>query len=116
MPTLRLRPQSSIMLLGLLLLFTNASAADGLPPMLDLPITGGDPGRIDFTTMPILRGDHAIISHGNAPWPFRNHNYLAWFDGRYWAMWSHGLRQEDYPEQHVQYSTCLLYTSPSPRD
>jgi len=75
--------------------------------MLDLPITGGDPGRIDFTTMPILRGDHAIISHGNAPWPFRNHNYLAWFDGRYWAMWSHGLRQEDYPEQHVQYSTSV---------
>jgi len=76
-----------------------------LPPMLDLPGTGKDPERIDFLTMPILRGEQTIVSHGNAPWPFRNHSYLAYFDGCFWCMWSHGRRQEDYPEQHVAYST-----------
>jgi hypothetical protein len=84
-----------------------AAASTALPPMLDLPGTGGDPMKIDFTTMPILRGEWAIVSHGNGPWPFRNHNYLEWFEGRYWAMWSHGLRQEDFPEQHVQYATSV---------
>ncbi len=83
-----------------------AGSAD-LPPMLDLPGTGKDPERIDFLTMPILRGEQTIVSHGNAPWPFRNHSYLAYFDGRFWCMWSHGRRQEDYPEQHVEYSTSL---------
>ena len=78
-----------------------------LPPMLDLPVTRGDPEKIDFNTLPTLRGEHAIVSHGNAPWVFRNHSYLAWYDGRYWAMWSHGLRQEDFPQQHVQYATSL---------
>ncbi len=85
--------------------------------MLDLPGTGGDPGKINFGTLAILPGEHAIVSHGNAPWVFRNHNYLAWFEGRYWAMWSHGLRQADYPEQHVQYATSfdgLTWTEAKP--
>lgn len=90
-----------------LLLPVVADASSALPPMLDLPGTGGDPTKIDFATLPILRGEWAIVSHGNSPWPFRNHNYVAWFEGRYWAMWSHGLRQEDYPEQHVQYATSV---------
>lgn len=94
-------------LLVSLLLPVVAAASPALPPMLNLPVTGGDPTKIDFTTLPILRGEWAIVSHGNAPWPFRNHNYVAWFEGRYWAMWSHGLRQEDFPEQHVQYATSV---------
>lgn len=81
--------------------------ARDLAPMLNLADTGGDPSLINFTRLPVLDGEHAIISHGNMPWPFRNHSYLAWFDGHYWAMWSHGIRQEDYPEQHVEYSTSV---------
>jgi hypothetical protein len=81
-----------------------AGSAD-LSPMLDLPGTGKDPERIDFLAMPILRGEQTIVSHGNTPWPFRNHSDLAYFDGRFWCMWSHGRRQEDFPDQHVEYST-----------
>lgn len=91
--------------------------AETLAPMLDLPGTGRDPDRIDFRTMPMVRGQHAVVSHGNAPWPFRNHSYVAHFAGRYWCLWSHGLRQEDYPEQHVQYSTSadgLLWSESKP--
>lgn len=88
---------------SILLISTIGHAAD-LPPMLNLPGTGQDPERIDFRNMPILRGEQSIVSHGNAPWPFRNHAYVTWFDGRFWSMWSHGLRQEDYPSQHIRYS------------
>jgi len=101
------------------------TAAAGDPAlMLDLPGTGRDPERINFKTLPVLGGEHGIVSHGNAPWPFRNHNYVTHFDGRYWCMWSHGLRQEDFPHQHVQYATStdgILWTEarpitgPSPR-
>jgi hypothetical protein len=89
---------------ALILLMGMITGAADLPPMLNLPGTGQDPERIDFRNMPILRGDQSIVSHGNAPWPFRNHAYVTWFDGRFWSMWSHGLRQEDYPSQHVRYS------------
>jgi hypothetical protein len=74
---------------------------------LTSPAPAAIPPRSIFTTLPTLLGEWAIVSHGNTPWPFRNHNYLAWFEGRYWAMWSHGLRQEDFPEQHVQYATSV---------
>lgn len=95
----------TLVIASALLLVASGLWGKDLAPMLRLPVTGEDPMKIDFSKLPILEGEHAIISHGNLPWPFRNHNYLAWFDGRYWAMWSHGRRQEDYPEQHVRYAT-----------
>jgi hypothetical protein len=92
--------------------------------MLDLPATGEDPTRIDYKQLPVLRGDHALITQGPADqrgseavifdladvndpskWNFRLHSYLAHFDGRYWAMWSHGRQVEDHPTQHIRYST-----------
>lgn len=82
-----------------------ASAAEPLPPMLDLPVTGGDPTRIDFARLPELRGDHAVVSLGDEDWNFRLHNYLAFQDGRYWCMWSHGPVVEDHPTQQVRYAT-----------
>jgi hypothetical protein len=38
-------------------------------------------------------------------WNFRLHSYLAFFEGQYWAMWSHGRIVEDHPTQHVRYAT-----------
>lgn len=80
-------------------------AAAPLPPMLDLPGTGTDPARIDFTRLPVLRGDHAVVSRPDAVWGFRLHSYLAYHDGRYWCLWSHGTAREDLPRQHVRYAT-----------
>ena len=80
-------------------------AAEPLATMLNLPGTGEDPTGINFATLPVLRGEHAIVSRGDKTWQFRLHNYLAFHDGRYWCMWSHGPIVEDNPTQHVRYST-----------
>lgn len=75
------------------------------PLMLDLVTTGSDPARIDYTSLPRLAGKHAVVSMGDAQWPFRLHNYLAHFDGRFWCFWSHGPEIEDEARQHLQFAT-----------
>ncbi len=77
----------------------------GLPPMLDLAGAGTDPAKIDYNLLPELSGTCALVTQGDAAWQFRLHNYLAFYDGRYWCMWSHGPRVEDHPTQHVRYAT-----------
>ncbi|MEZ6069008.1 MAG: exo-alpha-sialidase [Pirellulales bacterium] len=73
--------------------------------MLDLPGTGTDPTAIDFFALPTLAGEHALVSQGDDEWQFRLHNYLAWHDGRYWCIWSHGPVIEDQARQEVRYAT-----------
>lgn len=73
--------------------------------MLDLPGSGTEPARIDFAKLPLLNGDHAIVSLGDKDWAFRLHNYLAHFDGRFWCFWSHGPLVEDLATQHLRYAT-----------
>jgi hypothetical protein len=81
--------------------------AESLPPMLRLPQAGEDPEKIDFAVLPALHGRHAVVTQGAPPWLFRLHNYLAFHDGRYWCMWSHGPVVEDNPTQHVQFATSV---------
>lgn len=83
----------------------NLTAAEPLPPMLDLPGTGRNPELIDFAALPLLEGKHAVVTSGDAEWKFRLHNYLAFQEGRYWCQWSHGPVIEDNPTQHVRYAT-----------
>jgi len=73
--------------------------------MLDLPGSGADPTKIDFATLPVLRGRHAVVSVGDCQWQFRLHNYLARYDGRFWCFWSHGPVIEDKATQHLRYAT-----------
>ncbi len=99
-------------------------AAAPLAPMLELVSTGRDAEKIDYLKLPVLKGGHALITKGlhqiddskatiydladvNDPekWNFRLHSYLAFFEGKYWAMWSHGRHVEDHPTQHLRYST-----------
>ena len=54
------------------------AAASGLPPMLNLPATGTAPTQIDFLNLPVLEGQHALLTQGEAPWRFRLHSYLAY--------------------------------------
>lgn len=61
-------------------------------PMLDLSATGTDPGKIDFDQLPRVPSRHAVVSDvrdegGNR---VNQHAYLAFFAGRFWAMWSDG--------------------------
>lgn len=85
----------------------SAAVAMALPPMLSLPAAGDDPGNIDFARLPYIAGEHTFVTHGNAPWGFRNHSYLAYHDGRYWCMWSQGTAVEDRVGQRVGYATSV---------
>lgn len=60
--------------------------------MLDLPQTGTDPTKIDFTKLTKLPSQHAIISdvRDKAGTRVHQHAYLAYHNGLYWAMWSDG--------------------------
>jgi hypothetical protein len=109
----------------LLALTTLVHAAKPLPPMLNLPQAGQDPTKIDFAKLPMLAGTRALVTQGDMEWRFRLHNYLAFFDGRFWCMWSHGPRVEDLPTQHVRYATSVdglrwsepkVIVGPSPRE
>lgn len=64
----------------------------GSPLMLDLPVTGTDPARIDFAKLPRVPCKASVISdvreRGGA-W-VHQHAYLAQHGDRYWAIWSDG--------------------------
>ncbi|MCB1278848.1 sialidase family protein [Prosthecobacter sp.] len=81
------------------------SFAAELPPLLDLPGTGGDANRINFEALPVLKGEHAVVCPYDETWKFQLHNYLLRHDGKFWCMWSAGPEVEDFPTQHVRYAT-----------
>lgn len=60
--------------------------------MLDLRSTGPDPEKIDFANLPRLTSQHSMISdvRDQAGTRVHQHAYVAFYDGRYWAMWSDG--------------------------
>ena len=81
--------------------------------MLNLSGLGSDASKIDYAKLPVLTGQHALVSRGVKPWIFRQHAYLAFYAGQYWCMWSEGPAIEDKPTQHVHYATSsdgLLWT------
>lgn len=79
--------------------------ANELPPMLNLVHTGQDATAINYAQLPVLQGKNAVVSLGKTLWPYNLHNYLTFFDGKYWCMWSNGPVIEDHARQHVCYAT-----------
>lgn len=73
--------------------------------MLDIAQSGTKPA-IDSAQLPVITGDYTVISPKSSIWTFKLHNYLTYYNGMYWAMWSEGVG-EDQPAQHVQYATSL---------
>jgi len=73
--------------------------------MLDLPDSGTDIQAVDYDRLPDLSCQQSVISMGTSQWHFRLHNYLAWYGGRFWCIWSHGTDIEELPAQHIRYST-----------
>ena len=85
--------------------------------ILNLPKSGTDPTKIDYATLPVLKGEHVVISQATRnrqgmnkdnPLPtdmrFELHNYLAHHDGRFWCIWSDGPKVEDWPTQEVRFA------------
>lgn len=94
-----------------------------------------DPQRIDFAALPRVPNQHAVVNCVRAPGSslqvldhlhggVNQHNYLAFYDGRFWAMWSDGPGIEDRAGQRVKFATSLdglrwnmpEYLTPEPHD
>jgi len=54
-------PMNPALLLTCLVLLVAPARAAELPPMLNLPGTGGDAAKIDFAKLPVLKGAHAVV-------------------------------------------------------
>jgi hypothetical protein len=63
-----------------------------------------DPHEIDFDKLPKIPVEHAVVSDVT-PDGVNQHNYLAFYDNRYWIMWSDGPGVEDRVGQVVKYTT-----------
>ncbi|MSU48290.1 MAG: hypothetical protein EXS37_04220 [Opitutus sp.] len=75
-----------------------------------------NPHDIDFDALPRIPSQHAVVSDVLAAGGHRvnQHNYLVYFAGRFWAMWSDGpgvsrgqgkVPQHDQADQHVSFAT-----------
>lgn len=72
--------------------------------------------QLDFQSLPVVPSSHVMISDvrtaGANPTAVNKksggvnqHNYLAYFDRKFWAMWSDGPGVEDRVGQRVKYAT-----------
>lgn len=90
----------------------------GSPLMLSGAWVPEDTHRIDFARLPRVPSEHAVVSDVHAQTQPDNpqvldkkkggvnqHNYLAFHDGQFWAMWSDGPGIEDRVGQRVKYAT-----------
>lgn len=89
--------------------------------MLNLPATGTDPGAIDYRALLHLPAQPGVVSDVRTAGGLRvnQHAYLAYFNGKFWAMWSDGpglprvspeghwnvVPGHDRPFTHVSYAT-----------
>lgn len=64
-----------------------------------------DPHQLDFHSLPRVPSEHAVINDVHAAKGVNQHNYLAHYDGRFWAMWSDGPGIEDRVGQRVKFAT-----------
>ena len=75
------------------------------PLMLSGEWIPDDPHQIDFASLPRIPSEHSVISDVQAQDGVNQHNYLVYFDGKFWAMWSDGPGVEDRTGQRVAFAT-----------
>ncbi len=71
----------------------------------------------DRTTATRLPVERAWVYRPQTAWFYSHHAYLAFFQGRYYAIWSNGRRDEDAPGQRVLIASSedfLSWTEPTP--
>ena len=61
----------------LALVCSQVLAIEPSSPMLNIPGTGGDPDKIDYASLPLLHGTHAVVCPYSEQWKFQLHNYLS---------------------------------------
>ena len=124
---MRKRTSGSLLMAVALLFFSSAFAQtdnSGKPhpvtnPLSPLMLAGdwvpANPHEIDFEKLPRLNGEHVVISDVNKEEGVNQHNYLTYYDGKYWVMWSDGPGREDRVGQRVKFATSidgLKWTAP----
>lgn len=98
-----------------ILLFGHLCAAEP-STMLSGPWVSDNTHEIDFAALPRVPTEHVIISDVRAKGAdpakldkkaggVNQHNYLAYHDGQFWAMWSDGPGIEDRVGQRVKFAT-----------
>jgi hypothetical protein len=80
------------------------------PVMLSGAWLPDNPHQLDFAALPRVPGERAVISDVRSKGTGKGggvnqHNYLAHYDGQFWAMWSDGPGIEDRVGQRVKYAT-----------
>lgn len=71
----------------------------------------------DGVTASRLRVERAWLYRPETEWTYSHHPHLAFFNGRYVAMWSNGRQDEDAPGQRVLYASSAdfrAWTAPAP--
>ncbi|MCB1077907.1 MAG: hypothetical protein KDM64_08790, partial [Verrucomicrobiae bacterium] len=74
-----------------------------------------DPHQIDYAKLPRVPSEHAVVSDVRSEKGVNQHNYLAYYGGKYFAMWSDGPGIEDRVGQRVKYATSpdgLTWSAP----
>jgi hypothetical protein len=103
-----------LFIIGCASLLQSAAIAEDLPHPVKNPgartmLTGSwlpeDHHRIDFDALPRLPVTHAVVSDVRAVNGVNQHNYLAYYNNQFWAMWSDGPGVEDRVGQRVKYAT-----------
>jgi len=96
------------------------------PRMLAGAWVPADSQGIDFDKLPRVASQHAVVSNVRAPGSslmeldhqhggVNQHNYLAYHQGKFWAMWSDGPGIEDRAGQRVKFATSadgLTWSTP----
>jgi hypothetical protein len=85
----------------------------------DPAFLSGDPLQLaDPLKLPVARSvTRTIYRAASGEWQFNLHSFIAYHEGRYWAIWSTGRVDEDSSSQYLCYSTSrdgLIWTDPSP--
>lgn len=58
--------------------------------------------------LPLAQGKTSEVYRAEeGGWQFNLHSFLAHYDGRYWAIWSTGLVDEDSSSQFIRYATSV---------
>ena len=56
--------------------------------------------------LPLAPSVTSSVEHAEAGrWQFNLHSYIAWYQGKFWAMWSAGKVDEDSGQQRIHYAT-----------
>lgn len=65
-----------------------------------------DDAFADFSALPTWPGKTYTVHHAvEGEWQYNLHSYLIHHDGRFWAMWSAGYKDEGAPGQRIHYAT-----------